>query len=326
MVFSTKIYRLLQQVEPGLRDVLIALLEEMERQREQWEQSVTKTEFNELKEIVRELAEAQKEFAEAQRKSEHRISRLEKAVEELTEAQKRTEQRVEELAKSQKELTEAQKRTEDRVSKLEKIVEELAEAQKKTEQRVEELAQAQKKTEQRVSRLEKVVEELAEAQKKTEQRVEELAQAQKRTEQEIEKLTGELRLVKERLEGVSHSVGYSLENRSYKALPPLLKRDMGIEVKTPLIRKYIELPKGKIFQANIYGLAKKDGKEVVILGECKVRPSKKEVRRFLSKVKQFSDAEGKEVVPIIVAHDFPPDMEKYLKEQGIKYYWSYELE
>jgi len=291
MVFSTKIYRLLQQVEPGLRDVLIALLEEMERQREQWEQSVTKTEFNELKEIVRELAEAQKELAQAQKKTEQRISRLEKVVEELTEAQKRTEQRVEELAKSQKELTEAQKRTEGRVSKLEKIVEELAEAQKKTEQRVEELAQAQK-----------------------------------RTEQEIEKLTGELRLVKERLEGVSHSVGYSLENRSYKALPPLLKRDMGIEVKTPLIRKYIELPKGKIFQANIYGLAKKDGKEVVILGECKVRPSKKEVRRFLSKVKQFSDAEGKEVVPIIVAHDFPPDMEKYLKEQGIKYYWSYELE
>ena len=277
MVFSTKIYRLLQQVEPGLRDVLIALLEEMERQREQWEQSVTKTEFNELKEIVKELAEAQK--------------RTEQRIEELAEAQRKTEQRVEELAKSQKELTEAQKRTEGRVSKLEKIVEELAEAQKKTEQRVEELAQAQK-----------------------------------RTEQEIEKLTGELRLVKERLEGVSHSVGYSLENRSYKALPPLLKRDMGIEVKTPLIRKYIELPKGKIFQANIYGLAKKDGKEVVILGECKVRPSKKEVRRFLSKVKQFSDAEGKEVVPIIVAHDFPPDMEKYLKEQGIKYYWSYELE
>ncbi|MCX8028034.1 MAG: hypothetical protein N3A62_09325 [Thermodesulfovibrionales bacterium] len=49
---------------------------------------VTKTEFNELKEIVRELAEAQK--------------RTEEKVEELAEAQKRTEQKVEELAEAQK--------------------------------------------------------------------------------------------------------------------------------------------------------------------------------------------------------------------------------
>ena len=46
----------------------------------------------------------------------------------------------------------------------------------------------------------------------------------------------------------------------------------------------------------------------------------------MSGLKQFSDAEGKEVVPIIVAHDFPPDMEEYLKGLRIKYYWSYELE
>ncbi len=242
MVFSSKIYRLLERVDPGIREVLIAILEEMERQREQWEQSVTKTEFNSLKEIVGELAEAQK------------------------------------------------------------------------------------RTEERISRLEKVVEELAEAQKRTEERVEELSQAQRKTELEIQKLTGELALVKERLEGLSNSVGYSLENMAYKALPPLLKKDLSLELTTPLIRKYLTLPKGKLFQANIYGLGRRDGKDVIILGECKVRPSKKEVRRFLSQVKRFSEAEGTEVVPLIVAHDFPPEMEKYLKELGIKYYWSYELE
>ena len=75
---------------------------------EELRNTVTKDEFNELKEVVRDLAEAQK--------------RTEQRVEELAEAQKRTEQRVEELV-------EAQKRTEQRV-------EELAEAQKRTEQRV----------------------------------------------------------------------------------------------------------------------------------------------------------------------------------------------
>ncbi len=110
MGVSVSLIKKLEQVEPYLREVLIAVLEEMERQREE---TVTKREFNELKEIVRDLAEAQK--------------RTEQRVEELAEAQKRTEQCLEELA-------EAQKRTEQRV-------EELALAQRKTEERVDKLAQ-----------------------------------------------------------------------------------------------------------------------------------------------------------------------------------------
>ena len=52
--------------------------------------TVTKTEFNELKEVVKELAEAQR--------------RTEARVEELAEAQKRTEEEVRSLAKSVREL------------------------------------------------------------------------------------------------------------------------------------------------------------------------------------------------------------------------------
>jgi len=122
MPVSVALIRKLEEIEPRLRGVLFAILEEIERQREE---TVTKKEFNELKEIVRELAQAQK--------------RTEQRVEELAQAQKRTEQRVEELAQ-------AQKRTEQRV-------EELAQAQKRTEQRVEELAQAQKRTEQELQKL-----------------------------------------------------------------------------------------------------------------------------------------------------------------------------
>ncbi len=81
-------------------------------------QSVTKAEFNELKEVVKELAEAQK--------------RTEERLEELAEAQKRTEERLEELA-------EAQKRTEARVDTLATRMEELAEAQRKTEEVVKKL-------------------------------------------------------------------------------------------------------------------------------------------------------------------------------------------
>jgi len=85
MPVSVSLIRKISAVEPPLREVLLAILEEIEKQRAQFEQQVTKTEFNELKEIVRELAEAQK--------------RTEVRVEELVEAQKKTEQEIAKLAK-----------------------------------------------------------------------------------------------------------------------------------------------------------------------------------------------------------------------------------
>lgn len=66
------------EVDPKLRDVLFAMLDEMEHQRAKWEASVTKRKFNELSGVVRTLAEAQ--------------ARTELRIEELAEVQKKTEQ------------------------------------------------------------------------------------------------------------------------------------------------------------------------------------------------------------------------------------------
>ncbi len=126
MPISVQLFKMLENVEPGIRGVLLAILEEIERQQRE---RVTKDEFAELKQIVAELAEAQK--------------RTEARVEELTEAQKRTEARVEELA-------EAQKRTEVRV-------EELAEAQKETEKEVRKLAKGLQDTRRMVGGLSNTV-------------------------------------------------------------------------------------------------------------------------------------------------------------------------
>jgi len=142
---SLSFLRKLDKAEPYVRELIISLAEEI-----QSKIIVSRTDFDDLKNIVKELGEAQK--------------RTELRVEELAEAQKRTELRVEELA-------EAQKRTELRV-------EELAEAQKRTELRLEELAEAQKRTELRM-------EELAEAQKKIELRMESLVKAQNKIEAEV---------------------------------------------------------------------------------------------------------------------------------------------
>ena len=74
MPISSAYFRKIQDFDPVLRDALLGLAEEMERSRQE---SVTRDEFRELRDIVRELAEAQK--------------RTEARVEELAEAQKGTE-------------------------------------------------------------------------------------------------------------------------------------------------------------------------------------------------------------------------------------------
>lgn len=204
-----------------------------------------------------------------------------------------------ELTKSVHELTEAQKKSEERINKIEIAISELTEAQKRTEQRVNELAEAQKKTEEKIK-------ELAEAQRRTEDRLNELAKIQQTTI--------------DRLEGISNSVGYSLENNAYKSLPVLLKKE-GIDVDGKIIRRYYEEN-----QINIWGYGRKNDETILILGEVKVRPSKKEINKFIRIVDKITKKEKRRAFTVFIAHDYHPDIEKYLNEKGIKYYWSYELE
>ncbi len=176
-----------------------------------------------------------------------------------------------------------------------------------------------------VRELGKTVKELAEAQKQTEAKLKELAEAQKKTEEEIAKLARRMDEFEERLEGVSNSVGYTLENASYKALPKLLAERYGLKVEERLIRRYFVVGR-KAIQLNIYGHACRDGKRLLVLGKCKVRPSKKEIVRFEKYARQMAAQEGLEAFLLFMAHDFPPQIEQFLQEKGIAYFWSYEFE
>ncbi len=219
MPYSINIIRLLEKVDPTLREVLLAILEEIEKQRKQWEETVTKTEFNELKQIISELAEAQK----------------------------RTEQRVNELA-------EAQKKTENRLTRLETVVQELAEAQKRTEQRVNELAEAQKKTENRLTRLETVVQELAEAQKRTEEELKKLVGEHRKTREQLGGLAHtvgyilEDRAYESLPDVLEKELGIKVKElkRDFVEIAPIKKRDVDSFLKK-VARVERHFPREKIF-------------------------------------------------------------------------------
>ncbi len=265
---------------------------------------VTKEDFSELKAIVQNLGINVGELAIAQKKTEARVS-------ELASAQKETQKDVGRLDKTMQELAEAQKRTEARVS-------ELASAQKRTETKVEELASAQKETEARVS-------ELASAQKETEARVSELASAQKRTEIEIQGLTKGLKLTREDLGGLSRSFSYSFENEAYRMLPGFLKDTYGIEMTEKIIRKEIG---GK--EINIFGKAKRNGTNLLIVGEAKLRLEKKRdekkdiFKELEEKAKVIKKISQEEIVKILITHYAPEKIIKEAKQRGIIVIQSFE--
>jgi len=186
------------------------------------------------------------------------------------------------------------------VKDIAKAQKELTQAQKKTEQQVAELTQAQKKTEQRVA-------ELAEAQK-------ELADAQKRTEIEVKSLVVGLHDTRVELGGLSRSFSYAFENEAYRHLPVILKEKYGYTITERIVRAEIG---GK--EINFFARATKDGKEVFIVGESKIRLEStwrkdvfSELEDKVNAVKtEFGDVE---VVRLLVTHfakkDFLDEAEK----------------
>jgi len=91
------------------------------------------------------------------------------------------------------------------------------------------------------------------------------------------------------------------------------------------VRRYIKI-RGKERQVNIYGYAFKGSERVLVLGEAKVRPSKKEISRFEKLCDSLHKKEGLPIFKIFVAHDFLPAIEEELRRREILPIWSCDLE
>ena len=189
---------------------------------------------------------------------------------------------------------------------------------------VKELILAHKSAEERLTRLESTVAELAEVQKKTEQRLNELAEAQKRTEEELRKLIGEHKKTREKVVGISRIVCCILEDRAYRGLPELLKRDFGVQTLN-LKRDFIEIAPKKYEEINIFGEAQKDGKRFWIIGDCKTQLKKRDIDDFLGFVKKIDRFIKGEKILLSVTYQTPPPVRAYAQEKGVKIYFSYEM-
>ncbi len=191
-------------------------------------------------------------------------------------------------------------------NELKEVVKDLAEAQRRTETKVEELVEAQK--------------DLAQAQK-------DLAQAQRGTEKEVKTLALTVKNMQKELGGISNTIGYGLEDKSYQMFPQVLKEDFNIKIKGAIERRFIVYPSGKDDEINIYGEGTLDGEHIYIIGESKARIGKNDVRDFTRLFKRVKAHLQKKIIPIILCYSIHPSIEKFLKEEHpeIKVYKSYEL-
>ena len=168
--------------------------------------------------------------------------------------------------------------------------------------------------------LKSIVKELAVAQQH-------LADAQQRTEQSLQKLIEEHRETRKQVGGLATTVGYTLEDKAYKALPQLLQRDFGLLVQGRLKRGYLKDKQGNELEVNIIGQALQNGKLITIIGESKSQLSKPKIDKFIQKRLERFEGVIPTCFPVIITHMISgSDVEEYAKSKGIAVYYSYDFE
>lgn len=216
-------------------------------------------------------------------------------------------------------------------NELKEIVRELAEAQKRTELRVEELAEAQKRTEQRMEELARAQEALARAQEESQRQIqslaraqEALARAQEESQRQIQELARQMGEMRRELGGLGRSMAYALENEAYRMLPAFLLQKYGIQVTERFIRMYVGDE-----EINLFGRGRQNGKEVLIMGEVKVRleEGRREdpFEQLEKKARVVREAyPEEEILLLLVTHHAHPSVLRAAQEKGIIVIQSFE--
>ncbi len=187
---------------------------------------------------------------------------------------------------------------------------------------VRELAEAQKGTEQRVDTLAMRMEELA-----GEMRI--LARGLNDTRVEVAGLGRRLNETRAEVGGLARSFGYALENEAYRALPAFLARRHELEV----IERFVRTEIGGE-EINLFGKARRNGQEVLIVGETKLqlderranRREEDEVLAQLAHKVAVAQAQmpGMEIVPLLITHYARPAFLQRAREQGVIVVQSFE--
>lgn len=185
---------------------------------------------------------------------------------------------------------------------------------------VAKLAMAQDKTEKEVAKL-------ALAQEKTEIEVAKLAMAQEKTEKEIAKLARGVQDVHKQMGGLSHAVGYGIEDRLMPFIPAFARQTFGLDVQSTE-RTFIETSPGSHDEINILAKGVDSDGQAYLIGECKAQPGKKDADRFHALLLRLEKILPGRIYPLLVGYSIHPTVQGYIHQRhpGIKTALTYEIE
>ncbi len=328
-------------------EAALSLLKALSEIYENLVQTVTREEFNELKEIVREQGENLKVLTQRVNQLTQDVSTLTRRVDQLTERVDQLTQdvsiltrRVDQLTERMDQLTERVDQLTQDVSILTRRVDQLTERMDQLTERVDQLTQdvstLTRRVDQLTERMDQLTQDVSILTRRVDQLTERMDQLTERVDQlteDVRKLTGEMKNMKKemaemrkQLGGLSTTVGYTLENQAYRALPELLARDYGLRVEGALIRTFVRDEKGRPLEVNIYGQARKNGQTLTILGEAKAQLSKNDVDRFLRrKVRPLSNVFPERFLVLVTHMVSSPEVEEYARKKGVALYYSYQF-
>jgi hypothetical protein len=243
------------------------------------------------------------QIAENTRAIERLVQVTEQHSVQIAELRATTERHSEQIAENTRAIAELRAVVEKHSEQIAENTRAIAELRAVVEKHSEQIAENTRA----IERLERVVEDLVKAEQRLTRRTDDIAR---------------------QLGGMAMDLGYLLENDAYESLPPLLERDYGVRVLTPLTRDFVEDDKGNEYEVNIFGEGERDGERVLIVGECKTQLSKQEIDRFLRrKIKPVQRIfSGRAVFPVMVGHAVTSkQVQRYAQERGVAVYLSYQF-
>ena len=157
--------------------------------------------------------------------------------------------------------------------------------------------------------------ELTEAQKRTEERLNELAEAQKRTEEAVSNLVSSVKELAKQVGKLSDLIGFSLEDIARVMVPSYLEKHYGVIVDK--LEPKVLIVEGEELWLNLYGSGRKNGKDVMVVGECKSQMRRGDVRDFAARVKKIRKFLGREVVAFMFGFLIHPSADEEAKKENI---------
>jgi cation transport regulator ChaB len=272
-----------------------------------------------IEQNTKAIEEMRKDMKEGFERQAQENEKIWQAIKEGFERQEKENQRIwqaiEEMRKDMKEGFERQAQENE---KIWQAIKEGFERQEKENQRIwQAIEEDRRSNEEQFRRIWQAIEEMR---KSNEEQFKRIWQAIEKTNERLDKLILVFEKAEKRNEQTRKQVGvltdnfgYLLEDRAIKTLPKLLKEK--------LRRDFIEI-NGKYIEVNIYGKARKNNEEFIIIGEAKTRITNKAIIGFLEKCNNF---EGKQF-RIMIGYLITPKIKQILENNNIIFINSYELE